>query len=427
MPRFSFPSGSGKRRAIILATLGVLALVGLVAVFALRPFDKPPETVTVMRRDLTETVEVSGVAESNQRVVLKAESGGRIAALVAAENQRVAKGAPLLRIDDEQARLNLNQATSNASAASAQAEAQLEAARRSWSEVQSRQAVTLTNLGNQIAKARSALSFLESDVARTRTLAAEGAVSRQMLDQQEQQLRQARLDLRIAEDNLARARTGTEVVAARNALATAETAVANARKQGAAAIAIAKKALANTVVSAPFAGTVTDWTVEVGDQIAPGTPLGTFQDLEDLRVRLPVDELDLPRMRIGGPVELIFDAYPEAPYQGKIVEISRASVEGVGNVRVFPVEVRFDNRDRRIRPGMSGDANVIVRKLSGVLTVPVGAVSRAGTAYTVQVLNARNKPETVTITPGVTTLEHVEVRAGLKEGDRVIYAAAKPK
>lgn len=422
---FMLPSFS-RRTLLVITTLALLGAAG-VGFFVFKPFDKAPETVVVSRQTLVESVEVSGVAESSQHVVLKAKLAGTVKQLAAPENQRVAASALLLELDDAQARLNLNQARSTYEANVRQAQTQRTAALQSLAEAKSRQAVTLTTLENQLAKARTALALAERDIGRIRELAKEGAVSRQTLEQQEQQWRQGRLDVRIAQDNLARARTGTEVVAAQNALAQAETALKNATEQGRSALALAEQAVADTRLKAPFAGVITEWTVEVGDTIAPGTPLGTFQNLDKLRVRLPVDELDLPKMRLDGPVELLFDAYPERTYAGKIVKISRASVEGAGNVRVFPIEVQFENQDQRISPGMSCDATVVVRKLPDVLAVPIGAVIREDGGYQVKVLDAENKTRTVPIEPGLTTLEAVEVKSGLKEGDRVLYTAAEAK
>ncbi|MFN3430248.1 MAG: efflux RND transporter periplasmic adaptor subunit, partial [Candidatus Sericytochromatia bacterium] len=159
--------------------------------------------------------------------------------------------------------------------------------------------------------------------------------------------------------------------------------------------------------------------VAEGDLLAPGTPMGTFEDLKDLRLRLPVDELDLPRMRAGGPVAITFDAYPEAPFEGAIAEISRSSVAGAGNVQIFPVMVRFANPGGRIKPGMSADAEVLVRELKQVLTIPIGAARRVGDKTLVTVMKA-GKPQTVEVTPGINTLEHLEVKSGLAAGDQVL-------
>lgn len=407
------------RRALWLAATAVVALVAVAAFLVLRPFGRPPETVTVERRDLREVIEVSGVVESARTVTLKAETSGAVQALVAAENAEVEKNAPLLRVDATQARLQLAQARSNAEAAVAQAETARESAQRSLGESGALQRVAVANARNQLAKAQANAGHVARELARNEGLLAEGAVSRQSVELQREQLRQARLDVRLATDALDRALAGADLTAARNALRAAETSLASARAQGRASVALAEQALAKTTVTAPFAGTLVDWTVAEGDLLAPGTPLGTFQDLKDLRLRLPVDELDLPRMRAGGPVAITFDAYPEAPVDGTIAEISRSSVAGAGNVQVFPVKVRFANPDGRIKPGMSADAEVLVRALKQVLTIPVGAARRVGDKTQVTVIRG-GKPQTIEVTPGINTLEHLEITAGLAAGDQVL-------
>lgn len=407
------------RRALWLAAIAVVALVAVAAVLALKPFGRPPETVTVERRDLREVIEVSGVVESARTVTLKAETSGTVEALVAAENAEVAKGAPLLRVDATQARLQLAQAQSNAEAAVAQAETARVSAQRSLGESGALQRVAVANARNQLAKAEANAGHVARELARNEGLLVEGAVSRQSVELQREQLRQARLDVRLATDALDRALAGADLTATRNALRSAETALTSARAQGRTSVALAQQALAKTTVTAPFAGTLVDWTVAEGDLLAPGTPLGTFEDLKDLRLRLPVDELDLPRMRAGGPVAITFDAYPEAPFAGAIAEISRSSVAGTGNVQVFPVKIRFANPDGRIKPGMSADAEVLVRELKQVLTIPIGAARRVGDKTQVTVIRG-GKAQTVEVTPGINTIEHLEVKSGLAAGDQVL-------
>jgi hypothetical protein len=94
-------------------------------------------------------------------------------------------------------------------------------------------------------------------------------------------------------------------------------------------------------------------------------------------------------------------------------------VAGAGNVQVFPVKVRFANPDGRIKPGMSADAEVLVRELKQVLTIPVGAARRVGDKTQVTVLRD-GKPQTVEVTPGINTIEHLEIKAGLEAGQQVL-------
>lgn len=307
----------------------------------------------------------------------------------------------------------------------AQARTQLRNAQAVASESARRERVTLNNLAARVDKAASALRFLEGEVARNEGLLGDGAISAQQVEQQRQQLTQARLDLTLAREELARARSGQERVQATNAVMQARTQLATAERQGAANVKLAAKALADTTIEAPFAGTVTDWLVDPGAWVTPGTPLAQFQDLAHLRLRLPVDELDLPKLQPGGGVTITFDAYPDDPIQGRIAAVSKASVTGTGNVQVFPVDVAFSDPEGRIRPGMSGDAQILVREIKDVLAVPIGAIKRTQDTYQVMLVKG-GKAEPRAIKPGISTLEYVEVREGLSPGEQIEYVGASP-
>ena len=419
----SLPVPSTPRRRRLLYAALAACVVGAIALAVWRPWRADPPTVVVARRTLQEVVEVSGTVEAANAVTLKAEATGAVFRLLVPENRRVAAGTPLLALDAAQARLQRDQARANAASGIEQARTQLANARASQAEAIRRQQVSLTNLANRVRKAEAALAFIGREAARHEALLAEGAVSAQAAEAQREQRAQARIDLALAKDELARARSGAELVGAANAVAQARAALAAAERQGKAAVALAEEAVADATIEAPFAGTVTDWLVDPGAWVTPGTPLAQFQDLAALEVVLPVDELDLPKLRPGGPVMMTFDAYPETPVQGTIARISRASVTGQGNVQVFPVEVRFADPEDRVRPGMSGDARIVVREVPGVLAVPVGAVRRHLQEFRVTVIKDGRAEDRV-ITPGVTTLELVEVKAGLAEGERVEFAGA---
>lgn len=409
----------------VLAIAVIAVLAGVVFLVVKQPWRKAPETIAVTRTTLREVVEVSGVVKAARAVTLKAETTGAVQALVTPENRAVKDGQALLKLDDTQAQLQLDQARTSMNTAIAQARTQLTNGRATQAETGRRQRVSLQNLQNRVSKADSALAFLARETARSEGLLAEGAITAQAVAQQRQSLTQARLDLRLARDELARAASGAELVTSANALAQAATALANAERQGQAATRLAQKAVDDCVVKAPFAGTVTDWLIDPGAWVTPGFALAQFQDLADLRLELPLDELDLPKLRTGMTASITFDAFADEPMSGTIVSISRASVVGTGNVQVFPIEVRFANPGQRVRPGMSGDARIAVREVANVIAVPIGAVKRVQDRYTVDVVKD-GKSESRPITPGIATLEQIEVKEGLAEGERITFEGAVP-
>jgi RND family efflux transporter MFP subunit len=408
-----------RRRHWWLYGLIGLAVVGAGVVAIRRPFAAKVETIPVERRTLKEEIEVSGTVEALHNVTLKAEATGPITAISAEEGNRVAAQAPLLTIDPESARLQWEQARRNAAAQQTAAQTELDGALRALREAESRRQTTIQGLTNDVAKAETALAQTERDAGTNAQLVLEGAISRSSADQSQTQLRQARIALQAARDGLSRARTDqTEVVAARNRVATARTQLANATKQGQIAVDLAANNLRKTTLRAPFAGTITDWLVNKGDYVAPGTPLATFQDMDSLVLKLPVDETDLPKMRPGGTVSITFDAYPDTAFGGRIATIGTAS-QKVKDVMVFPVDVRFDDAQRLIKPGMSGDASVLVSEKANVLAVPLRAIRRQSGQYFVSVQQDKKVKE-VPITAGIVTLDYLEVRSGLQAGDQIV-------
>jgi RND family efflux transporter MFP subunit len=402
-----------------------LALVTAGGFWGWKKFSAAPAGVTVVRRDLQELVEVSGTVAAWQSVTLKAETTGVLKQQRVPQNGRATRNMPLLQLDPTVARLQLEQAQAQAENAVAQARTQLDNALATQRETRRLQGVALSSLNSRLEKAELAYQFLQDELARSSKLQDEGAVTLAALETQQQQLRQSKLDLELAKEELNRAAKGAELVAADNAVAQARTALETAQRQGRTAVALAQDALNRTTLAAPFAGVVTEWLAEPGAWVTPGTPLAQFQTLDRLKLTLPVDELDVPKLSVGREVAIAFDAYPDEKATGAIVHISRASVLGSGNVQVFPVEVSFQDPAQHIRPGMSADARVVVQERPNVLAVPLGAIQREGGEFRVTVLKGRTR-EVRPVQTGLATLDYVEVLSGLEEGETIEFTGAAP-
>ncbi|MGV3524652.1 MAG: efflux RND transporter periplasmic adaptor subunit [Candidatus Sericytochromatia bacterium] len=416
----------GPRVKIALAG-AVLVGVGVGGFFWYSRVSQPNYlTLTLSPETLVETIDVSGVVESERQVNLKATGSGQVLRRAVLENRRVAAGQLLLELDGATPQLQLAQAQANAVASENQALTELETARKALAEAETQSSRSLINLSNQLQKAEENVFFLERELARSETLTREGVTTAQALAQQRQQLEQARRDLLTARNNLTTAQQSVpERVNAQNRIQQATTALANARRQGRASQALSQEAVRQTRLLAPFAGTVTIWQVQRGDYVAPGTPVAQFQDLRDIRLNLAVNELDFPRVRLQAPVSIRFDAYPDVEVQGSVVWRSEASTPDANKVQVFPVKVWFANPDQRLKPGMSGDAQITVARRERALAVPIGAVTRRDGQNWVKRLEA-GKPVERPVKLGISTLEKVEVTAGLQAGDQIVLEAALP-
>lgn len=392
------------------------------------------QTLSLQPETLLETIDVSGVVNAERAVQLKASLSAKVLNRLVEENQRVGLGTPLLSLDLASLRLQLEQARIQAQNAEVQARSELDTARVALAELELRRPRNLLSLDNTVQKAEENLFFLERELQRQQRLLAEQAITRQQFEQQRQQVTQAKLELNNARTALQTAQnTDPELVNARSRLSAATKAIDNARRQGGASVNLASENLRQASVLAPFAGSVTSWNVQRGDFLAPGTSLAKFQDLDDLRLVLELNELDFPRVKLKAPVEISFDAYPQRHFKGTVVWLSSASVPssessaaaGLGGsatsstIQVFPVKVLFANPDRLIKPGMSGDARITIARRERVLAVPIAAIHKHEGSYSVQVLRA-GKPTEVPVRVGSSNLEKVEILAGLQRGDQIV-------
>ncbi len=407
-----------RRRWIVL---GILLIV--LAIAAAWWFSQPkvePTTKTIQLEKLTETIDVSGVVLSEHDVMIKSEIAAAVRQRLVQINQRLAAGTPLLKLAESQQSLQVKQTQITGQGAIQQSQTDLNTARRALQEIEAQADRAVINLRNALQKAEENLFFVERELTRSKQLYREGVITSQNLAQQQQQVDQARLDLKSANNQLETAIANRpEVINARNRVSQAQTALSSASKQAKANQDLSQNALSQTLIRAPFAGSITQWEVNQGDYLAPGASVGRLQDLNDLRLQVTVNELDFPRIGLGAQVKVVFDAYPDITFLGSVVWKSQATVTGNENIQVFPIKIWFENKDQRIKPGMSGDAEIVARVREQVIAVPISAVERKDEAYFVKVYRD-GKTEEQAVTIGISTLDQVEILSGLNAGDQII-------
>lgn len=417
------------RLFIIFGIALILMFVGAAVWYTIQSTSNV-KTFTVTKQTLKDVISISGTVESEYKITLKSETSGIVVKKLINENIRVPAGTPLLIIDPKKPKLQLNMAKINALSSRTQLQTELANAQKALADARFRHNSNVESLNNQIKKARSVVVFLEKEIKRNERLLREVTITRQIIDNQKQQLEQARIDLQSAIDNLNKIRNEKgEIIAAQNRVTQANTDLNNSIKQGEGAISIAQDALERTIIYSPFSGTMTKWLVNKGDfvtsaDLIQGTPIGTFQDLIEIRLILNINEKDLPKISTKSPVDIIFDAYPEMKYKGKITWISQSSVLDNQNVQTFPIKVKFDNPKLLIKHGMSGDAQITLLEKRNVLAVPLGLINKKEGKVFVKKLE-KNKVKEVEIMPGTSTLDYFEVRSGLKEGDQLVIEDAK--
>jgi len=174
--------------------------------------------------------------------------------------------------------------------------------------------------------------------------------------------RQASAQVPIAEARLEAARAQYDLVA--HGATPEEIAIAQAQVALAeASVGLVDARLSQLVLTAPIDGVITTRAINVGETVSPGVPLLAISTLDVLELVVYIPEPQIGRVNLGAPVTISVDAYPGQTFEGTVVYISSEAEFTPRNVQteeervnlVFAVEVRIDNPDGRLKPGMPAD------------------------------------------------------------------------
>lgn len=124
----------------------------------------------------------------------------------------------------------------------------------------------------------------------------------------------------------------------------------------------------NAVIYSPIDGTVLDTNIEIGEIAFPGIPILTIADLTRPWMYIYVNETKLGFVKLGQPVKVFIDSFPDKAFPGKVVSISNKAEFTPKTIQtkeervklVFAVKVMIDNPDMILKPGMPADAEILL-------------------------------------------------------------------
>ncbi|MBB4003377.1 HlyD family secretion protein [Aurantimonas endophytica] len=295
------------------------------------------------------------------RVTVMPQVSGQIARVAVAENQKVEAGALLFTIDDSVYRNAVEQDQAN-----------LESARLNVEKLKAAYAQAVSEAGT----ARDALTNAETQDRRQQTLVQKGIVSQSTLDDADLALRQARGALSSAE---------SQVLAARAALA-GDPDIATDKHplvlEAFAQLHAAQLDLSHTEVTAPAAGVIsqTDRLLE-GQYVTPASAVMSLMETHDSWIEANYKETELTDMRVGQPVDVELDTYPDHLLHATVGSIGAGTgsefallpaQNATGNwvkvVQRIPVRIRIAETDDMpsLRAGMSASVTVDTGHARGV-------------------------------------------------------------
>lgn len=175
-------------------------------------------------------------------------------------------------------------------------------------------------------------------------------------------------------------------------------------------IAVQMEKLDDYTITAPLDGIVLREDAEIGEIAEAGQILFRIGAPKPLRVRAEVNEEDIPRVKVGQKVLFRTDAFPDQNLGGTVAEITPMGDPIAKTYRIF---IALPH-DTPLIPGMSVEANVIIREQPNVLLVPKAAV-RGDDVFIV----AGNRVDRRAVKVGIRGTRAIEILSGLTEGDRV--------
>ncbi|MBE0604649.1 MAG: efflux RND transporter periplasmic adaptor subunit [Deltaproteobacteria bacterium] len=334
---------------------------------------------------LPRTVTVTGTLAADVDVVAGFKIPGRVIEIPVDLGTPVRKGQPLARLDPTDYRLRVQQA---------------EAALR-----QVRASIGLSPEGADD----------KVDPEETALVREAGAVlqeARQNRDRMEQlwkkeYIARAEYDSSLSKLLVAEGRYQAAIEEVRN-----RAEVLSERRSG---LELAKQQLADTILLAPFDGSVRERRASVGEYLAAGAPVVGLVKIHPLRLRVAVPERDAPAIRAGQVVMVRIEGDP-VEHKGRVVRLSPSIQE---QNRTLAVEAEVANPGGRLRPGAFARADIVVEAELPVVLAPASSVvTFAGIEKVFGVKDGRAVERK--IRTGRRSGDRVEILEGLAAGEQVV-------
>ena len=346
------------------------------------PAAVPVNVVAAVEQPIARFIRVTGTLAAEEQADVAAETQGRVVSTPVERGTRVGVGAEMIRIAPAEAQAQAAEAEANA----AQIESRLGLGETAAFDI---------DKVPEVANARASLSLAQSEFDRAKMLFDKKLLSQAEFDQKSAQAEVARRQFDIARN--ASVQQYQSLMAAR------------------ARVSLARKALADTVVRAPFAGVVGERLVSVGDYVTRGTKVVSVMRTNPLRLQLTVPQQFSVEVGMGRAVTLEVDTAPGKTFTGQVRYVSPALQT---DSRTLIVEAVVANADGELKPGSFATARIEQSTSAPGILTPASAVRTVSGTSRVFVV-AGGRAEERLVTTGQTVGDLVEITTGLKAGEQV--------
>jgi RND family efflux transporter MFP subunit len=337
----------------------------------------------VIEKPISRFVAATGTLTAEEQADVSAEVAGRVVATPVERGTLVREGAELIRISDTEVRAQVQEAEANA----AQIQARLAFGAGASFDI---------DRVPEVANAKASDDLAQADFARARMLNEKQLLSAADFDRSRTQAEAARRQYDIARNNAEQQYQSLLAAQAR--------------------LTLARKALTDTVVRAPFAGAVEQRFVSVGDYVSRGTKAVSVVRINPMRVELTVPGQYLASLAPGRTVSLQVDAYPGKTFTGKIRYVSPSLKS---DSRALVIEAVVPNETGELKPGLFATAQIEQASSTPAILVPSTAIRTTTGTSRVYVVSSAGTVEERIVTTGQTVGDLVEVTSGLTRGETV--------
>ncbi|MBK5281290.1 MAG: efflux RND transporter periplasmic adaptor subunit [Nitrospiraceae bacterium] len=383
MPLLPSPR-TGPRLPWLIGIGALLAIIGA-GIWYWWTAGTPPvhyKTALVDRGPITTIVNATGTVNPVMSVQVGSQISGKITQLMVDFNSVVTKGQVLATIDQQPFKARVSQA----------------------------RASLKSGLGN-LAKAKNMTNQRKLELDRMTTLLRQQFVSQADLDLAATNFRDAQAQVEVAQAQV---------------------------DQAVATLTSAELDLGYTTIHSPVNGIVVSRNVDVGQTVAASFQTPTLfviaQDLTQMQVNANVSESDIGGVAEGKPANFRVDAYPKQFFEGTVTQVRNAPIS-IQNVVTYDVVITVDNRNLKLKPGMTANVTIMTDKKENPLRVPNGAlrfrmpaVPVDRTVTQVWVIDQAKQVRQTVIATGIADSLSTEIVEGtLKEGDQVILGIETPE
>jgi HlyD family secretion protein len=416
----------------------------------------------VVPQTIAETLEITGEVATGQDTQVGAKQSGKLVAVYVKDGDPVGAGQ-IIALQDattqqgqlqqalatlSSAAAQLSQAISNAkfgpsksAAAVRQAQAQLKSAQANLAKVRAgarKEERIQTDWA--VKQAKTNLDIAQKDVERKQDLYNQGAIPKTQLEQAQNAYMAALTQYNSALQNQAMQNAGArpeDIAVAEEAVRSAQQQVAQARAQqdldvlykdqvqaaqaavnsARAQVDVARQAVADTQIKAPYAGRIAGKPAQPGEVVGPGSVVARIIGGSGLYFEGEVPESEITRIRTGSPVSISISAVPGRTFSGSVAAINPLA-SNVG--RLYTVRIGFNAVSSLVKPGMFATGSVTLRTIPNAVMVPATAVVEVQGKQVVWVMNGDRAVKANPVETGLRKQDEIQIVSGLAPGERVV-------